>query len=139
MPKFRGDMDATEVASSARTPGFPGLDTEIAHRRAVEDGTDEISIGLGAVPRPPGRGRRPCNAPGSLAWRPRASSPSVRGLPQPGGGASRPADERGWSDYIVGLRGSLGLVIASVGSCLDRDGCAPCLSAFRVRGGAAIL
>jgi hypothetical protein len=58
-------------------------DAEIVHRRALED--EEISIGLRATPRsrpsfvrlkPPGCGRRPWNAPGSLAWWPRASSRS---------------------------------------------------------------
>jgi hypothetical protein len=57
------------------TARLPGLDTESEHRRAIEDGTEEISIGLRALLRSPsfvrlkpsGCGRRPCNAPGSLA------------------------------------------------------------------------
>jgi hypothetical protein len=126
------------IRASAR---LPGLDIEIVHRRAAEDGTEEISIGLRAIPRVEVF-IRAFEATGlwthamQSAWQPCLVAtrvfavPGALGLPPPSGGASRSAEERGSPDSIVGLRAHLGLSLRASGSCLDQDGRARCLSTF---------
>jgi len=53
MPEFkrgRGQIDAAGMDATRATARLPGLDIEIVHRRAVEDGAEQICINLRAVP-----------------------------------------------------------------------------------------
>jgi hypothetical protein len=118
-------MDAAEMDVIRATARLPGFHTEIEHMRAVEDGTEEISIALRAIPR-----SRPSfvrlkppvvDAGHAVRLAGLLSGPRVFAVPV---GARAATTERRCiafrgGERLAGLdrraQGSLGLVIATVG------------------------
>ena len=110
MPEFKrghGQIDAAGMDATRATARPPGLDIEAMHRRAVEDGAEQICINLRAVPsfEAFGRALEAANPFGfraqvaQLTWQPWPAAaralapPSALALPPSGDGASRSARE----------------------------------------------